>query len=87
MRNPLARPPTCLDELPGGPGGSLMALPALIPPQPIYCSGRAHAELGRSVPLDLRAKTGPSRVALIEDGATFCGSCAHELNRVAADGS
>jgi hypothetical protein len=61
--------------------------PSLVPPASLYCAGRVHAELGSPLPLDLRAKAGPARVALIEDGATFCRSCAHEVNRGATQRS
>jgi len=49
--------------------------------QTIACAGRIHAERGRPVLLDPRAKAGRARVALLEDGAAFCGSCAFELER------
>ena len=49
--------------------------------QPLTCSGRVHVERGESVALDLAAKGSRSRVALVEDGAVFCASCAHELTR------
>ncbi len=47
----------------------------------LLCAGRAHLERGIAVVLDARARTGPSRVGLIEDGAMFCTSCVHEFNR------
>ena len=47
----------------------------------LFCAGKVHVERQQPAPLDLRAKVGPSRVALIEDGATFCASCVHELSR------
>jgi hypothetical protein len=46
-----------------------------------YCAGKIHAELGLPAALDPVAKTGPSRVGLIEDGAVFCMSCARDLAR------
>ena len=47
----------------------------------LTCGGRIHVERGERVVLDLAAKGRRSRVALAEDGAVFCGSCAHELAR------
>ncbi len=47
----------------------------------LLCAGKAHIERRTPFPLDVRARAGPSRVALIEDGAMFCASCVHELNR------
>jgi hypothetical protein len=47
----------------------------------IYCVGSVHAESGQPALLDMLAKRGPSRVALMEDGAAFCGSCAQEVYR------
>jgi hypothetical protein len=49
--------------------------------QALVCAGRVHVERQESALLDLRAKAGPSRVALIEDGAVLCASCVHEINR------
>jgi hypothetical protein len=51
----------------------------------VYCDGRVHTERGQPAPLDMRAKRGPSRVALVEDGAAFCGSCALEVDRGSDD--
>ncbi len=45
------------------------------------CAGKVHVERGIPFVLDVRARAGPSRVGLIEDGAMFCASCVHELNR------
>jgi hypothetical protein len=47
----------------------------------LLCAGKAHLERGLPAMLDVRARSGPSRVGLIEDGAMFCASCAQELNR------
>jgi hypothetical protein len=46
-----------------------------------YCAGNVHADRGLPAALDPLAKAGPSRIGLIEDGAMFCLSCAHELTR------
>lgn len=47
----------------------------------LFCAGKSHFDRRLPVALDLQARAGPSRVALIEDGAMFCASCVHELNR------
>jgi hypothetical protein len=62
----------------GGPMTSPDQLPSL-PAR--YCAGKIHADRGRPAELDPMAKAGPTRIGLIEDGATFCMSCAHELTR------
>jgi hypothetical protein len=53
----------------------------------VTCGGRIHIETGRPVVLDLAAKGRRSRVALSEDGAVFCASCALELARGGDDGT
>jgi hypothetical protein len=45
------------------------------------CAGKVHVDRQLPAILDLQATRGPSRVALIEDGAMFCASCAHELGQ------
>lgn len=52
----------------------------------LLCAGKVHLDRGLPAILDVRARSGPSRVALIEDGAVFCPSCVHELNRGGAPG-
>jgi hypothetical protein len=47
----------------------------------LLCAGKVHIARGLPAILDMRARAGPSRVGLIEDGAMFCTSCVHELNR------
>jgi hypothetical protein len=46
-----------------------------------FCAGKGHLDRRMPAMLDVRARSGPSRVGLIEDGAMFCTSCAHEFNR------
>ena len=46
-----------------------------------YCAGKIHASRGLPAALDPAARGGPSKIGLIEDGAAFCVSCAHELSR------
>jgi len=59
-----------------------MTLPQQLPSSPArHCAGKVHAERGVPAPLDPMARSGPSRVGLIEDGAAFCMSCASELGR------
>jgi hypothetical protein len=47
----------------------------------LLCAGKAHIERGLPAILDVRARAGPSRVGLIEDGAMFCTSCVLEFSR------
>jgi hypothetical protein len=47
----------------------------------LTCGGRIHVERGERVVLDHATKSRRARVALAEDGAVFCGSCALELAR------
>ncbi|HYO44473.1 MAG TPA: hypothetical protein VES19_14845 [Candidatus Limnocylindrales bacterium] len=47
----------------------------------LTCGGRIHIERGERVVLELGAGSRRARVALAEDGAVFCGSCALELAR------
>jgi hypothetical protein len=47
----------------------------------LTCGGGIHVERGQPLLLDPMARNGRSRVALVEDGAVFCGSCADELGR------
>jgi hypothetical protein len=56
-----------------------------LPLQRWFCAGQIHVDLALPAPLDVRAKTGPARIALIEDGAAFCRSCAYELFRSGSD--
>jgi len=50
-------------------------------PLSLFCAGKVHLDRQSIALLDLRARVGPTRVGLVEDGAMFCVSCAHELNR------
>lgn len=47
----------------------------------LTCNGRIHQERGELAVLELRPRDRRFRVALAEDGAVFCGSCAMELTR------
>ncbi|MHB8959879.1 MAG: hypothetical protein ACYDAN_09660 [Candidatus Limnocylindrales bacterium] len=47
----------------------------------LFCAGKVHLDRRLPAILDVRARAGPARVGLIEDGAMFCTSCAHEVNR------
>ena len=51
------------------------------------CGGRIHVERGEQVALDITVRTGRNRVALAEDGAVFCRSCAIEAFRGGDDAS
>jgi hypothetical protein len=63
--------------------GVMTSTQSLPPPTPttLLCAGKVHLDRGMPATLDVRARAGPSRVGLIEDGAMFCTSCVQELNR------
>ena len=72
----------CHDPTEHGPHIAAMTPPAQFPSPPArYCAGKIHTDRGLPAALDPLARHGPTRIGLIEDGAMFCKSCAHELTR------
>jgi len=60
---------------------AIQRVPTPINAPALICAGRVHTERGEAVTLDASAKSGPFHIALAEDGAVFCGSCAIEATR------
>jgi hypothetical protein len=60
---------------------AMQRVPTPIVAPVLLCGGQVHAERGEAMALDASAKTGSARVALAEDGAVFCRSCAAEAFR------